>query len=152
MAVGGTFRTVQRYPLMLVTHWHTPDELANSPAVQFALGCNAAALPHSPVLWRMPPWDNLPALSPRSSFLNYKEQYRLAADAVLRFLPSDPNNPRLHSSIADALYHAEDRPDLAAEHARRALELDYEQTYAPRKLTAPQRKYLQQRLGIRPES
>jgi hypothetical protein len=95
---------------------------------------------------------------PSPYFAKYKEEFNLAAQALLHYLPNDPNNTQIHYDIADALYHAEADKEEADEHARRALELDEiarrilaDDPYAPilaRKLTDPQRRYLEQRIGI----
>jgi hypothetical protein len=148
-AVGGAIRLVQRHPETWTPRWQSPDQVVDRPAVQLALGCAVAALPHSPVVWRKPPWDKIQATDPASYFPRYKEQYRLAAEALLRYLPNDPNNPRVHCLIAEAMYVAEDHSTLAAEHAARALALDQQLSHAARKLTDLQRKYLQQRMGMR---
>jgi hypothetical protein len=67
-----------------------------------------------------------------------REQYALAALALLKYSPNDPNNPSLHMDIAEALMRSGDVEAARAE-AVRALELDDQAPPGPRKLTDRQR-------------
>jgi hypothetical protein len=79
------------------------------------------------------------------------EEYRRAAAALGNYLPNDPNDPRLHYLIADALIHAGEA-NKGRREADRALRLDAlrpdeEIVPGPRRLTLPQRMQIRQWLG-----
>jgi hypothetical protein len=74
-----------------------------------------------------------------------REQYLLAAQALLRLLDRDPTSPVLHYEAADALYRAGARGWRAE--ARAALELDREAGDPRRNLTDRQRKQLRDWFG-----
>jgi hypothetical protein len=70
-----------------------------------------------------------------------QEQNALAAQALERYLPNDPNDAPLRAALAEALAGAGE-PDRARDQARRALELDRQAPPSPRKLTDRQRATL----------
>jgi hypothetical protein len=74
-----------------------------------------------------------------------KEQYRLAGEALLRYVDHDPADARLRWRVADAFYKAEDE-DRWREQAEEALRLDELATRPARKLTDAQRDKLRARL------
>ncbi len=110
------------------------------------------ATEEEPDLWPTLIWDRSKPAEENSNFAKYKKEWRLGADILLKFEPNDPNNPRLQYEIAEALYKGEERKEVADEHAARALALDAAITHIARKLTDPQRRNLQRRLGQVPES
>jgi hypothetical protein len=75
-----------------------------------------------------------------------KEQYRLAGEALLRYVDHDPADARLRWQIADAFYKAENE-DRWREQAEEALRLDELATRPARKLTDAQRDKLRARLA-----
>ncbi len=121
-------------------------------AQDFALGFGSRAPLYDPNTWEKVIWDRTQPAASTSNFAHYKEEYRLAAEVLLRFLPNDPTNPRLHFEIAESFYLAEENKRLADEHAARALAIDERSQHAAHKLTDPQRKNLRQRLAETPAS
>jgi hypothetical protein len=66
-----------------------------------------------------------------------REQYQLAADALLLLEPKDPTNCRLQFQLAEALFRA-DKPEEAREHALKARNLHQQTNWATRKLSKEQ--------------
>jgi hypothetical protein len=75
-----------------------------------------------------------------------KDQYRRAAEALNRYRPNDPNDPRLRYDIAAALTGAGE-VDKGRQEAREALRLDEATADGPRRLTAQQRVQIRQWLA-----
>jgi O-antigen ligase len=84
----------------------------------------------------------------RVAMLNIKarEQYRLAAAALLRYLPNDPNDPRLRFDVARGLIQGGEEAKGRQE-AGEALRLDEAAAEGARRLSAPQRVQIRQWLG-----
>jgi hypothetical protein len=75
-----------------------------------------------------------------------QEQYRLAAEALDRYLPHSPNDSRLRWRIAEAYYKAGEEIRWR-KHAEVALRLDEAATRPQRKLEDGQRERLRRWLG-----
>jgi len=63
-----------------------------------------------------------------------RQQYRLAAEVLIRFRPRDPAEAQVHYDLAEALFKSGDEA-AAREEAREALRLDALATLPTRKLT-----------------
>jgi hypothetical protein len=152
MALGSAARQLLDPRSWQPVNWIGSARKVDGDAAQFALGCVSPAVRSAPQTWRLFPWTNAQDTGPTSNLAMNREEHRLAADVLLKFLPNDPHNARLHYEIALSLFASEDRLELAEEHALRALALHAKATNSTRKLTDPQRKYLLRRLGLPPES
>jgi hypothetical protein len=78
-----------------------------------------------------------------------REQCLLAAEALERYLPHDPNNANLRADLAEALDRAGEG-GRAREQAQAALECDAQTPGGPRKLSDRQRSQMQALLGEGP--
>jgi hypothetical protein len=70
-----------------------------------------------------------------------REQYRLAAQTLEKYLPNDPHDASMHFALWSAWSQGGDK-EKGLEHAEEALELDDLVTMPARKLTESQRKKL----------
>jgi tetratricopeptide (TPR) repeat protein len=80
-----------------------------------------------------------------------KNQYRLAARVLEKYLPNDPTDATLRYQLAEALFRGGETA-AAREQAREALRLDQASKRPTRSLTDPQRKQLEEWLTTSPRS
>jgi O-antigen ligase len=80
-----------------------------------------------------------------------REEYRLAAEALVRYQPNDPSDAPLTFRIAELYAHADDRANLE-KWGKRALELDAVAKGRMRSLSDPQRDQLKRWLRVRDSS
>lgn len=80
-----------------------------------------------------------------------RNQYRLAARVLEKYLPNDPTDATLRYRLAEALFRGGE-PAAAREQAREALRLDQASKRPTRSLTDPQRKQLAEWLATSPRS